>query len=174
LGYNSILNVFCSLMVEFIILFYYYFPRKCDTYPGSLYQSVCNKNLTLAITKLCHFSIFLHQTFKLYCLWKYKHNDAKFLTSRSHLPELCPFSLTFFLFWQIIRGRHKCSTEHPSSVCNFPQIGRTPSLRVDTATETWPMCRPTLITRYSRNTTQCTDDQPLSFTRSLSGEFGDD
>ena len=37
-------------MLEFIILFYYYFPRKCDTYPGSLYQSVHNKNLALAIT----------------------------------------------------------------------------------------------------------------------------
>ena len=35
------------------------------------------------------FWIFLHQTFKLYCLWLHRHNDAKFFRSRSHLQEFC-------------------------------------------------------------------------------------
>jgi len=41
-----------------------------------------------------HFLIFLHQTFKLYCLWW--QDDAIFFRSRSHLPQFCPFLLTFF------------------------------------------------------------------------------
>jgi hypothetical protein len=42
-------------------------------------------------------------------------DDVKFFRFRSHLMDLLPFMYLDFLFWQSTLGRHKCSTEQPSS-----------------------------------------------------------
>jgi hypothetical protein len=72
--------------------------------------SVCHEN---------YFLTFLHRTCKLYCLWQHGHDDAMFFRSGSQLMKLCPFLYLDFLFWQFTRGRHKCSSEQPSSFLTY-------------------------------------------------------
>jgi len=35
-------------------------------------------------------ALLVHLTFLLYCIWQHKHDNAKFIWSRSHLPEFLP------------------------------------------------------------------------------------
>ena len=78
-----------SCNIEFIHLTLFVCPigRK-KSYIGialTICRSVHHENLTLPCILM-----FLHQTFKLYCLWPEGHNNAKFFRSRSHFVRVLP------------------------------------------------------------------------------------
>jgi len=78
-----------SCNIEFIHLTLFVCPigRK-KSYIGialTIYRSVHHENLTLPCILM-----FLHQTFKLYCLWPDGHNNAKFFRSGSHFARVLP------------------------------------------------------------------------------------